>query len=282
MHRVLPSVARLLSRALLEDAERERIRSAPFRDAGHGYDRLGLSLDAVAASAGALRFFYETWFRVDSSGHEHIPATGPAILAGNHSGLLPMDAVMLWTDVVRHGERARIPRFVADVFVPRLPFVHSLFARTGAVGGSRATCDRLLEDGELLVIFPEGVPGIAKPFSERYRLRPFRIGHAELAIRHRAPIVPVAIVGAEEQWPELARIEGVHPFGAPFVPIPATPLPLPVRYHVRYGAPIDPSERFAPDDADDPERARGLAREVQAAVQALIDRGLAERQGIFR
>ncbi|MDQ3034981.1 MAG: acyltransferase family protein [Myxococcota bacterium] len=274
--------ARAFSRALLPAAEHERLEHLQFHDAGHGWDRLGLRPDAVRASAAATRFLYEVWFRVDSRGGEQIPSSGPAILAANHSGMLPVDGMMLWADVLRRTEPPRVARVVADRFVPRLPLVYTAFSRNGVVSGNRATLERLLGDSELLAVFPEGVPGIAKPPSERYRLQPFRVGHAELAIRFRAPIVPVAIVGAEEQWPELARIESFHLFGAPYLPIPATPFPLPVRYRIRYGAPIDPRGRFAPEQADDPTTTRALAREVQSAVQALIDEALRERKGIFR
>lgn len=274
--------ARIVARTLLPKGEQARLERLAYQDAGHGWDRLGLRPQAVAASLAATRFLYDAWFRVESRGAEHVPREGPAILAANHSGMLPLDGMMLWTDVLRHTDPPRVPRIVADAFVPRLPFVYTLFSRNGVIGGARATAERLLHDGELLGVFPEGVPGIAKPFSERYRLRPFRVGHAELAIRHRAPIVPVAIVGAEEQWPELARVESFHLFGAPYLPIPATPFPLPVRYHLRYGAAIDPRERFAPAQADDPAITRALAAEVRATVQALVDEGLRERKGIFR
>lgn len=270
-----------IARALLPAPQRERLERLAFRDAGHGWDRLGMHPDAVAIGAAWTRFFYELWFRVDSRGSENVPASGPAILAANHAGLLPFDGVMLWADVLRRTDPPRVVRMVADVFVPRLPFIGTSFARTGVVSGTRATVDRLLEDGELLGIFPEGVPGIAKPREERYRLRPFRVGHAELAIQHGAPIIPVAIVGSEEQWPELARIESFHLWGAPYLPIPATPMPLPVRYRLRYGAPIDPRARYGADQADDPAAAGALAREVQHAVQMLIDEGLRERKGLF-
>jgi 1-acyl-sn-glycerol-3-phosphate acyltransferase len=274
--------ARAIARGLLPAALRERVDRAGIDDAGHGYDRLGLSRDGAVAALAATRVLYERWFRVRSSGIEQVPRTGAAILAANHSGTLPLDAAMLWADVLRHGEPPRIARMAVDLFVPRLPFVFTAFARCGAIGGDRRTVSRVLGAGELVGIFPEGVPGIAKPRSERYRLRPFRPGHAELAIRHGAPIVPVAIVGAEEQWPELARIESFHAFGAPYLPVPATPFPLPVRYHVRYGAPIDPRRRWTADAADDPAIARGLAEEVRRAVQALVDGALADRHGVFR
>ena len=86
-------------------------------------------------------------------------------------------------------------------FVPALPFIGTIFARGGMVGGSRGNVRALLEAGELLMIFPEGTPGIIKPFHKRYQLQKFRVGHAELAIRHQVPVIPVGIVGAEEQLP---------------------------------------------------------------------------------
>lgn len=270
-----------IARALLPAGQRARLERLPFHDAGHGWDRLGLHPDSVTTGAAWTRFFYDVWFRVESRGAGRVPASGPAMLAANHAGLLPLDGMMLWADVLRHTDPPRVLRIVADTFVPRLPFVSTVFSRSGVVGGTRANVDRLLEDGELLGFFPEGVPGIAKPFSERYRLRPFRVGHAELAIQHGAPIVPVAIIGSEEQWPELARIESFHLWGAPYLPIPATPLPLPVRYRIRYGEPIDPRARWSQDQADDPTAAGALAREVQRAVQALVDEGLRERKGLF-
>ncbi len=273
--------ARALARALAPEDVRERLSRARIADAGHGYDRLGLSREGALAAIAGTSFLYERWFRVRSSGIEHVPREGPAILAPNHSGTLPLDGVMLWADVVRHGDPPRVPRIAVDLFVPRLPLVFTAFARSGAIGGDRTTVSRVLADGELVGIFPEGVPGIAKPRSERYKLRPFRPGHAELAIRHGAPIVPVAIVGAEEQWPELARIESFHAFGAPYLPIPATPFPLPVRYHIRYGPAMDPRPRFSADAADEPAIARGLAEEVRQAVQGLVDATLRERDGVF-
>jgi 1-acyl-sn-glycerol-3-phosphate acyltransferase len=141
---------------------------------------------------------------------------------------------------------------------------------------------KLLEAGNLMMIFPEGVPGIGKNFKDRYRLQPFRVGHAELAIRHRVPVVPVGIVGAEEQLPQIARIEGVSLFGVPYLPITLSPVPLPVRYHLRYGEPISLHKDYRRNQADDPEVVEEAARRVQVAVQSLVDQGLREREGVFR
>ncbi|MCA9675077.1 MAG: acyltransferase family protein [Kofleriaceae bacterium] len=253
---------------------------ATFHDEGHGFDLFGLSPAAVARAVALGAPAYERYFRVASEGSAQVPRAGAAILVANHSGTLPVDGAMLWQDVVRH--TGRVPRMIADRFIPRLPFVSTWFARVGVVSGTRGNVRRLLEQGELLAIFPEGVTGVGKSWRDRYRLQAWRVGHAELAIRHRAPVIPVAIVGAEESWPVALRIDGVRLFGAPYLPIPATPLPLPVRYHLRYGAPIALHDAFAPDDADDPAALAAAAAQVRAAVEALIAETRTARRGLWR
>ncbi len=270
---------RLVDR-LLGPALRAHLGRLRFRDAGHGYDPLGLHPDWVRGAVASSRFLYERYFRVTTHGIEHVPRRGAVILAANHSGMLPIDGAMLYLDLVRHLDR--VPRIAADLFVPRLPFVFLFFNRVGVIAGDRATMHRLLDDEEMVVVFPEGVPGIAKPYRRRYQLEPFRLGHAELALRHCAPVVPVAIIGAEEQWRELARIERFHAFGAPYLPIPMTPVPMPVHFHIWYGEPIDLAARFGPEHADDPDVAAEAASIVQTAVQLLVERGLEEREGVYR
>jgi 1-acyl-sn-glycerol-3-phosphate acyltransferase len=259
---------------------RDRAERLAYADAGHGFDRFGMHPDFVAFGDAIAAPLYDHYFRVVSHGAEHIPATGPAILAANHSGTIPIDGAMLWMDVYRNTQPPRAARPVADYFVSTLPVLSTLFARCGVVGGSRGNARALLEAGELLMIFPEGVPGIGKPFRQRYQLQEWRQGHCELAIRYRAPVVPVGIVGAEEQMPQLARIP-LPGSPLPYLPIPATLVPLPVRYHVWYGEPIRVDQDYRPEDADDPEKVREASARVKAAVQALLQRGLAERKGIF-
>lgn len=277
---MLPTrAARALTRALGTHAIADRRARFTYRDAGHGFDRFGLQPDYVALADLVTSPVYERYFRVRSYGFEHLPATGPAIVAANHSGTLPFDAAMLWADIYRHTDPPRAPRAVADYFVPSLPWIGTLFARTGMVGGSRGNARALLEDGELLMLFPEGTPGIGKPFRDRYQLQHWREGHCELAIRHQAPVIPVGIVGPEEQMPQIFRLPGLGPL--PYLPIPATPVPLPVRYHIHYGAPIRFDQRFEPDQADDPACVRRAADEVRAAVQELLHEGLRQREGVF-
>ncbi|RME24216.1 MAG: acyltransferase family protein [Deltaproteobacteria bacterium] len=278
-----PAVARAIARTWLDDAELERLSALHFQDAGHGYDAFGMHPDFVAMATVLVKGLYERYFRVISSGHEHIPQHGPGILVANHSGNIPIDGMMMWYDVLTHTSPPRVPRAVADHFVPALPIVGTLFARGGMVGGSRGNARALLESGELLMIFPEGTPAILKPFKDRYKLHPFRQGHAELAIRHRCPVVPCGVVGAEEQLPQLttSRLLG-KPFGVPAVPIPVVPVPLPVRYHLLWGPPIPLHEEHSPEEADDPDIVKAAAARVQQAVHELVQRGLKQRKGIFR
>ena len=277
-----PSIARAISSLVGGAGVRDRAERLHFANAGHGFDRFGLHPDFVAMADAIAGPLHERYFRVQSQGSEHIPTTGAAILAANHSGTLPMDGVMIWTDVMRTTDPPRSPRAVADYFVSTLPVVSTLFARCGVVGGSRGNARALLEAGELLLIFPEGTPGIGKRFSQRYQLQDWRVGHCELAIRHRAPVVPVAVVGAEEQMPQIARIPLPRSSPVPYLPVPATPFPLPVRYHIYYGEPLRFDEEYEPDQADDPEIVRVAAERVKSRVQTLIDKGLSEREGVFR
>jgi 1-acyl-sn-glycerol-3-phosphate acyltransferase len=277
---LLPSLANIIASAMLPDEDKKRLERLVYADAGHGYDLFGLHPDLVAFGQVLTAPLYDRYFRVKSKGHEHIPASGAAVLAANHSGAVPIDGMMVWADVLRHTEPPRVARAVADHFVPMLPMIGTLFARGGMVGGSRGNARTLLESGELLMIFPEGVPGVAKHFRDRYKLQDWRVGHVELAIRHRAPVVPVGIVGAEEQMPQIGRIP-ISIAGLPFIPITLTPFPMPVRYHIRYGKPIPVHLDYRPDQADDPAAVREAAARVKAAVQALLEEGLAEREGIF-
>ncbi len=277
---LLPAFSRLLAQAALPEAERARLARLHFADAGHGYDAFGLHPDVVAFGEALVAPLYDHYFRVQSQGHAHIPTSGPAVLAGNHSGAIPTDAMMVWLDVLRHTEPPRVARSVADHFVPLIPMIGTLFARGGMVEGSRGNARTLLEAGELLVIFPDGVPGISQPFRDRYKPQDWRVGPAELALRHRAPVVPFAVVGAEEQMPQIGRIP-LKLFGAPFLPVTLTPVPLPVRYHILYGEPIPVHLDYRPEQADDPGAVREASARVKSAVEGLIAQGLSERPGIF-
>ena len=272
--RAVRALGQLLNRPLRHPCPTDVART----DAGYGYDPFGAHRDWIVLAHGMTSWLYDHWFRVRSTGHENIPQAGAVILAANHSGGLPYDGAMIWTDVLRHTNPARVVRPVADYFVPRLPFVGAFMTRSGVVGGSVGNARALVELGEALLIFPEGTEGIVKPFWHRYRLATWTVGHVELAIRYRVPVVPVGIVGAEEQMPQVGRI----PFGllgVPYLPV-MFPVPLPVRYHIEYGKPIDFSHLDSAV-ADRPERLDEAAARVRQAVERLVACQRAARRGWF-
>jgi 1-acyl-sn-glycerol-3-phosphate acyltransferase len=264
----------------MDAAAYDRIAKAPsFHDAGHGFDEFGFHPPTLARTIRASAPIYEKYFRVDSLGTEEIPASGPVIVIANHAGVLPMDGAVLCQDIVRRTER--IPRAIADHFVPKLPLVSTFFARLGVVNGTRANVATLLARGELIVIFPEGVRGVAKRFRDRYQLQGWSVGFAELALRYRAPVIPAAIIGSEESWPLLGKLR-VRAFGSPYLPIPATPLPLPVHYHIRYGTALQLDEGRAPDDADTPPFVAAAAETARGALVEMIEEARGARRGLFR
>ena len=245
-----------------------------FNDAGHGYDVFGLHPPTLDR---ALRFFrpiYERYFDVTATGVERIPEHGPALVVPNHAGVIPLDGFLLAMNIDYESERTA--RVVADHFVPLLPYVGTFFSRLGAVGGSRGNLAHLLDSDELVVIFPEGVTGTGKDPGHRYQLQSWRVGHAEFAIRHRAPVVPTAIIGSEEAWPLWKKLP-LRVFGSPYLPIPASLWPRRVPITIHYGEPIALHQGLEPEAADDPQIVEACARTTRAAVEELIAAGLAER-----
>lgn len=278
--------------ALLGEPERRRL--AALRDvveAGVDTDPLGLSPSWVERAFPFFFALHRLYFRVTAEGRRHLPAEGGAVLVANHGGVLPFDGAMLVTDVLIHTDPPRLPRALVDRFVERLPGLRGAFPRLGQVVGTRETFRRLLEAEELVLVFPEGTPGIAKPLPRRGRLECFHPGFVQEALRARVPIVPVAIVGADRQQPVLTDLRPLaRRLGLPFFPVtPTFPwlgplglLPLPVHYHLVYGAPLRLHERYGPEAADDPELTAQLAAEVRRGLQRTLDRHSGRHRGVSR
>jgi 1-acyl-sn-glycerol-3-phosphate acyltransferase len=221
------------------------------------------------------------------SGLEHVPASGPALVIANHSGAVPADAFMLAAALTLRHPARRSLRMLYDKFVDALPFIGELYRRLGAVSASLANAELLLRRGELVGLFPEGIAGVEKLCTERYRLRTFKTGTARLSVRTGSPVVPVAIVGAEEAYPVVARLyRAGNLVGLPWIPVtPFFPLcgvagglPLPTKWSMHFGAPILPP----PDDGrPEEERVAVLTARIRDAVEASLAALLAKRGGIF-
>jgi 1-acyl-sn-glycerol-3-phosphate acyltransferase len=224
---------------------------------------------------------YRLYFRVKSEGHENVPSEGPAVLAANHGGLLPFDGAMGIVDLLLHTDPPRLARAIVDRWAGSLPWVNVFYARVGQVVGTRENFGDLLDDGQLVLVFPEGVEGIRKTYAQRHRLQRFHVGFVEQALRSGAPIVPTAVLGSDDQTPILYDVKPLaRRLGLPVAPItPTFPwlgplglLPYPVSYRIVYGEPLRFHERFGPEGADDARLVRYLANQVRREVQQLIDR----------
>ncbi len=277
----LPRARGLLDRLMGTEERRRLAALAHLVDGETAYDRFGFSPEAIRSAFPWFHALYRWYFRVHSEGHAHVPVDGPAVLVANHAGLLPFDAAMAVTDVVLNTDPPRLPRAIVDRWAGTLPWVNVFYARVGQVIGTRENFSDLLDDGQLVLVFPEGMEGVRKPITQRYRLQSFRVGFIEQALRARAPIVPMAIVGSDDQAPILYDLKPLaRVLGLPFLPVtPTFPwlgplglLPYPVRYRIVYGEPLRFHERFGPEGADDARLVRYLANQVRRAVQLLLDR----------
>ncbi len=277
----LPDQAGVVERFLDDDVRRRLAALTHLLEGETPYDRYGFSPTVTQNAFPFFHALYRWYFRVQSQGHEHLPTEGPAVLAGNHGGLLPFDGAMTVVDVVLHTDPPRLARAVVDRWAGTLPWVNVFYARVGQIIGTRQNVRDLLDDGQLVLVFPEGMEGVRKRVTQRYRLQKFRVGFVENALQAGAPIVPTAILGSDDQAPILFDLRSVAgKLGLPFFPItptfpwlgPAGLLPYPVGYRIVYGEPLDFHARYGPEGARDARLVRYLANQVRREIQLLVDR----------
>jgi len=243
----------------------------------YGYDPFGYSPDYVRRTVPFVLPFYTHYFRTEVHGIEKVPDKR-VLLVANHSGQIPVDGLVMGASMLVDAPEPRMMRSMVEKFVPTLPFVSYFLARTGQVVGTPDNCVRLLEREECIAVFPEGVRGISKTFSNRYKLAEFGHGFMRLALATRSPIVPVAVIGGEEQAPSfhnsrtMARL-----LGAPSFPITPTLFPLPVKYRLHFGEPMD----FKGHSDEEDRKVELKVKTVRSALQALIHRGLRQRGHVF-
>jgi 1-acyl-sn-glycerol-3-phosphate acyltransferase len=240
--------------------------------------------------AAPFRPLYDKWFRVETRGLENVPDDGSALIVGNHSGTLPLDAVMTSLALLDHHPARRHLRLLAADLVFATPFLAPLARKAGNTLACNADAERLLNGGELVGVFPEGFKGIGKPFSERYKLQRFgRGGFVSAALRTGAPIIPVSIVGAEEIYPMVANLKSLaRILGLPYLPITPTfpalgPLglvPLPSKWIIEFGEPI-PTAHLGAAAADDPMLVFDLTDQVRETIQQTLYQLLMSRRSVF-
>jgi 1-acyl-sn-glycerol-3-phosphate acyltransferase len=235
-------------------------------------------------------FLYKKYFRVEAEGIENIPSEGRCLLVANHSGTIPLDGVMLRACIRLEHPAARELRWLAEDFVYHLPFVGAFMSRIGAVRACQENAQRLLAKEHLVAVFPEGVKGIGKLYRDRYRLQRFgRGGFIRLCLRSGTPLVPCAVLGAEESSPMLYRDEFFsRAVGLPYLPVtptfpwlgPAGLIPAPTKWRVTFGEPIQFSE-YDSTAAEDHVLVGRLAERVRSAIQQMLDRMVAQRRSVW-
>jgi 1-acyl-sn-glycerol-3-phosphate acyltransferase len=257
----------------------EKLRALERSQNEYGVDPFGFSLDYALSAIAPFVWIYRNYHRVETHGLEKVPA-GRVLLVSNHSGQLPMDAAMIGVAMLTEANPPRAIRSMVEKWVPTLPYVSTFMARVGQIVGTPENCRRLLQHDEAILVFPEGIPGIAKLWPQRYQLQNFGLGFMRLALETNTPIVPIAVVGAEEQSPALLNVKPVAKLlGFPVAPVTLTgvPFPLPTKYRIYFGDPLFFTGRADDEDAELEKK----VKVVKASIQSMLEAGLRERKHVF-
>ena len=270
----------------LSEDVRDALARADIALNEYGYDPYGFNPDAAALTLTAQAALYRHYFRVETFGIEQIPR-GRVLLIANHAGNFAWDGAMLTVAMLLEAHPPRIARGMGEYFLFKLPFVGSTGARAGMMVGTPGNCAHMLENEQCVMVFPEGASGANKPYRKAYQLQKFGLGFMRLALQTDTPIVPVGIVGSEEQQPGFANFEKVgRALGLPSLPItismpwmgPIGPFfALPVKYRMYFGKPLQFEGEGNESDAAIEER----VEVVKETLDGLLQRGLRERTGIF-
>lgn len=267
-------IQELLRRYLVPDELETIISSAPKPMGSLDYDRWGFNTETSRLGLGIAKRVYDHYFRTEAYGLEHIPRHGRVLIISNHSGYLPIDAVLIGVALSTNPHGARLPRAMMERFLPSVPYIGNLLNSVGAVVGEVQNCVEMLRQEEAVMVFPEGVRGTGKGFDKRYQLQRFGNGFMHLAIETNTPIIPVGVVGCEESMPMFGNIAPLaRALSIPYVPV-ALPAPLPAKVTIHFGQPL----RFH-GPVENEQTVTGYVNEVKAAINGLIGEGLVLREG---
>jgi 1-acyl-sn-glycerol-3-phosphate acyltransferase len=271
----------------LQDEVAESFRKASLDLNEYGYDPYGFHPRAAQLPLALQALLYRYYFRAETFDIDRVPQ-GRVLLIANHAGQFAYDGAMLTVAMLLDAQPPRVCRGMGEFFLFKLPWVGNTGARMGMMVGTPANCVHMLENEQCVMVFPEGARGANKPFRKRYQLQGFGQGFMRLALETHTPIVPVGIVGSEEQQPGFANFEAAgRAIGLPSLPITiSTPwlglfgpgFALPVKYRMYFGEPLH-FEGGADEEDASVEKKVDVVKE---AMRGLLDRGRKERKGIFR
>jgi 1-acyl-sn-glycerol-3-phosphate acyltransferase len=269
--------------SLLGEPYERRLARVPLALGPTGVDGFGLDPQWARFIFATVASLYRHYFRVEVHGIERVPE-GRVLLVANHSGQFPIDGAMIAGAMFLEAEPPRLVRAMVEKWAGGLPFVSLIFTRIGQVVGVPENATRLLDGGEALLVFPEGARGVTKTFDRRYQLTDFGLGFMRLAIETGTPIVPIAVVGGEEQYISVGKAERLAKLlrmpAFPIIPqlfVPGGQLPLPTKYRLWFGEPM----RFSGDPDDDDAAIEEKVWLVRQTIQSMVNHALKERRHIF-
>jgi 1-acyl-sn-glycerol-3-phosphate acyltransferase len=264
----------------------DALEKAPLNLNEFGYDPYGLHPDSAQQTMLPAALLYRYYFRVDTFEIGNVPG-GRVLLIANHAGQFAYDGMMLTVAMLLEAKPPRIARGMGEYFLFRLPWVGSTAARMGQMVGTPSNCTHMLENEQCVMVFPEGARGANKPFHKRYQLQRFGQGFMRLALSTDTPIVPVGIVGSEEQQPGFANLEDLGKslnlpslpitISSPWLGLAGPMFALPVKYRMYFGDPL----YFEGDGDEEDDAIQQRVDVVKDAMSKLLDKGRAERTGIF-
>jgi 1-acyl-sn-glycerol-3-phosphate acyltransferase len=261
----------------MSDDIRGRIERLELPWNSYGSDPYGISKEDLVWFFETASFLYRRYFRVRAAGVEHVPARGRAMLVGNHSGGVALDALMVVAAMFLEKEPPRLAQGMAEKFLAKTPFASRLLSRLGHLTGLPEHVARMLRDERLVLVFPEGARGTAKLFWQRHSLVSFGTGFMRLALQTRTPIIPFGFVGGGAAIPTVVNSYKLgRLFGAPYVPLTPwlLPLPLPARLYLHFGGPME----FSGDGNEDDATIEGKVDEVKRRIGELIEQARKGRE----
>lgn len=279
LHHVAPDLL-----ASTQNRVEDRLAHAATEVNEYGFDPFGFHRERAKPFFTACTLLYEKYFRVEAHDIARVP-TGRVLLVANHAGQIPTDGLLIAAAMLNAAEPPRVVRGMSEYWLGALPWLNEIARSMGTAVGTPATCTEMLKRGECVLVFPEGVRGLNKTYAQRYTLQNFGSGFMRLALATKTPIVPVGVVGTEEQQIGIANLNKLGKrFGMPALPVtlgfpwlgPLGLLPLPVKVHLYFGKPL-----YFLGNADDDAGVHEKVGVVREALAALLDEGLRCRRGIF-
>ncbi len=256
-----------------DDSAEELLSKFPNNVGEFGYDAWGFNLKVIKRFITLGKYLYEDFYEVEVIGFENVPKTGRCLLIANHTGQLPVDALMLGYAIVTNPVAPRAPKGMYERFIPTLPFFSIWFSQMGGAVGDTENCIRMLNNDEAVIVFPEGAKGISKPTSQKYKLQKFGRGFIHMAKQTNSPVIPIGIAGFEETMYNYGNMD----FLEDFLKFPAAPMLIPYLFKSKVVIKIGEPMFFGNLDGPDFEAEKDVQK-VRATIHELTQDALKVRQ----